>query len=1070
MADGSRLLRAFPLVEFADELPSIALSVPAHGRGGAPASCARTGMLAVGRGHVLWQLVHARGAWQLVLGRLRLFKPRQDSGDGAPGDLERACETSAVSVLLPGDYSGGPHAFRCCAAADSDGGTLVVYALLAADSGARLFRLEVRLPPDTAPFDPASGLANGLQPTHAVAVDGQVTALDAVGAQACVYGTDHGQVVAVCFGEHRASPHVVPLGDGGAGMLAFFGRGQPAAAIVMVSSCLSDGATGVVSAVYVDGKVGVWQLALSGPAPSSQFLFQQYLDVRGLRVTKSVVESNVNADGSVRVLVAATTDGNTTVATLWHQIDPSRRDQARSVAIDSPPADGEMLGVQVIGENQESVVVFLMRSAADKLVLLYRERQAHDHYSWMRGLVSDADSTRAASAIEDPCLLRADLESGTTGENLLIASHACLLLVIWDSFHPLEVETDGRRPLARLARTLYRGLTDEDDFARCRQEARANFAGQLQSGEQRPLQIAMSALAGLKRHTHDEAVSFLRRDDGTMVGAVLADIDSVIEHFTGLRAAFDEMQSSSEQLLCGALRRQYCKCIGESRVDIAQDMLFSLAYMLRHRLAVQSPMLPTALQQKYIVRVDQLVRANMAICYLAGRKFADDGAGLEERFSSLRIALPCKYILGSRSVWRHLGPVSSACGDPSSLANRVEAACSTLSRAVPMAPELVWSSGVCSLVQGLCCNDVNRPEVADKILELLGTDASHMEDAAIQWRLEINKTIGQSYARLSRFADARRHFLGAAKSLLLAPVAQFAAEDSGVNVLAEIDEMMDSLEQDPASALELSSLALRIEAYIESSLQEETGWKARLLSKTFGYALRINDVESAYHAMTSNPDREKRTNSLKMLVHALHKSKQLEMLFEKPLVAAPARFSGTDGRNAVGVCLQSEVADILLERARAGGDEYFKSLYAFHAKQQNMQKAAEAMYALAERCTLSGAKKNDFHDYARAADYLMVSISSLRMCPDSVRWIERQHSGTAHDVNTNRAVGKGEKRKLAKAGLLSTSLFNENSASGGDDLMAENAREPTAESAYHLPAPPLHISALEGEHALLTAR
>jgi hypothetical protein len=164
------------------------------------------------------------------------------------------------------------------------------------------------------------------------------------------------------------------------------------------------------------------------------------------------------------------------------------------------------------------------------------------------------------------------------------------------------------------------------------------------------------------------------------------------------------------------------------------------------------------------------------------------------------------------------------------------------------------------------------------------------------------------------------------------------------------------------------------------------------------------------------------------------------------------------------------VADILLERARAGGDEYFKSLYAFHAKQQNMQKAAEAMYALAERCTLSGAKKNDFHDYARAADYLMVSISSLRMCPDSVRWIERQHSGTAHDVNTNRAVGKGEKRKLAKAGLLSTSLFNENSASGGDDLMAENAREPTAESAYHLPAPPLHISALEGEHALLTAR
>lgn len=154
---GDRLLRAFPLVDFSDELPSIALSV-GDGRA-APAACARTGLLAVGRSQVLWQLVHdARGAWQLVLGRLRLFKPYQDNGDGAedgrrPGDLERACETSAVSVLLPGDYSGGPQAFKCCAAADPDGDVLVLYALLAADSGARLFRLELRLPPDAAPFE-----------------------------------------------------------------------------------------------------------------------------------------------------------------------------------------------------------------------------------------------------------------------------------------------------------------------------------------------------------------------------------------------------------------------------------------------------------------------------------------------------------------------------------------------------------------------------------------------------------------------------------------------------------------------------------------------------------------------------------------------------------------------------------------------------------------------------------------------------------------------------------------------------------------------------------------------------
>jgi hypothetical protein len=1073
---GDRLLRAFPLVDFSDELPSIALSV-GDGRA-APVTCARTGLLPVGRTQVLWQLVHQRGAWQLVLGRLRLFKPYQDNEDGAedgrrPGDLERACETSAVSVLLPGDYSGGAQELQCCAAASLDGTVLVVYALLASESGARLFRLELRLPPDAAPFDPASGLANGLQPTHDMAVVGRVTALDAVGAQACVYGTDHGQAVAVCFHEHQASPHVVPLGEGGAGMLAFFGRGQTTSAIVMMSACLSDSASGIVSAVHADGKVAVWQLAVSGPAPSSQFLFQQHLDMRGLRVTKSVGECNVQANGTVRILVAATTDGNTTVATLW-DIDPDRRYQPKSVPIDSPPADGDMLGVQVIGENQEAVVVFLMRSAADKLVLLYRERQASDSNHWMRGLVSDADSTQAASPIEDPCLLSADLESGKAGNKLVIASHTCLLLVVWDSFHPLEVETAATRPLARLARTLYRGLTDEDDFARCRQEARASFAGQLQTGEQRPLQIAMSALAGLKKHSHDEAVNFLCHSDGSVLAAVFADIDSLIGHLTALPAVLDNTQSGSEQLLCGALQRQYCKRIGESRLDIAQDMLFCLAYMLRHRLAVQSLILPTTLQQQYIVRVDQLVRANMAICYLAGRKFADDGTDLEERFSSLRIALPCKYILGSCSVWRHVGSVDSNSGNPRNLVNRLEVAWGMINRAVPMAPEQVWSSGVSSLVKGLCCNDVNRPEVADKLLQLLGADAGHMEDSAIQWRVEINKTVGQSYARLNRFADARRHFLGAAKSLLLAPVAQFAAEDCDVNILAEIDEMMDALEQDPASALELSSLALRIEAYVESTLQEETGWKARLLSKTFGYALKIKDVECAYHAMTSNPDREKRTNSLKMLVHALHKSKQLEILFEKPLVAAPARFSGTGSRNAVGVCLQGEVASILLERARAGGDEYFKSLYAFHAKQQNMQKAAEAMYALAERFTASGAKNNDTHDYGQAADYLMVAISSLRMCPESVRWIERQHRGTTFDLNADRGVGKGAKRKLAKAGFHSASLFNEDTPATGAELtgstQSETVRDATSESEYHLPPPPLHITALEGEHALLTAR
>jgi photosystem II stability/assembly factor-like uncharacterized protein len=87
-----------------------------------------------------------------------------------------------------------------------------------------------------------------------------------------------------------------------------------------------------------------------------------------------------------------------------------------------------------------------------------------------------------------------------------------------------------------------------------------------------------------------------------------------------------------------------------------------------------------------------------------------------------------------------------------------------------------------------------------------------------------------------------------------------------------------------------------------------------------------------------------------------------------------------------------------------------------------------------------------------------------------VRWIERQHRGTAFDLNADRAVGKGGKRKLAKAAFHSASLFNEDKPVAGEELKAENASEATSESEYHLPAPPLHITALEGEHALLTAR
>ena len=68
----------------------------------------------------------------------------------------------------------------------------------------------------------------------------RAAALDAVDTATCVYGTDEGHAVAVCFPAQQPTPHVVPLGEAGAGVLAFFGRGQAAAAVVVISSCLCD--------------------------------------------------------------------------------------------------------------------------------------------------------------------------------------------------------------------------------------------------------------------------------------------------------------------------------------------------------------------------------------------------------------------------------------------------------------------------------------------------------------------------------------------------------------------------------------------------------------------------------------------------------------------------------------------------------------------------------------------------------------------------------------------------------------------------------------------------------------
>ena len=64
-------LRGFAALDFADEFPPGAAALAGAGAGAGAASAGATGIVRAGGSRLLWQLAYARGAWQLVVGRLR---------------------------------------------------------------------------------------------------------------------------------------------------------------------------------------------------------------------------------------------------------------------------------------------------------------------------------------------------------------------------------------------------------------------------------------------------------------------------------------------------------------------------------------------------------------------------------------------------------------------------------------------------------------------------------------------------------------------------------------------------------------------------------------------------------------------------------------------------------------------------------------------------------------------------------------------------------------------------------------------------------------------------------------
>ena len=352
---------------------------------------------------MLWRVVHfSRGAWKLVVGRLRVSKGLRAPSEmyALGGEFERACDTAQADLLLP-EHGEGRHIASCCSTVTGSGRNLLVF-FVCMEASKRIFRVEVTLPADGAPFElgPARGV---LKPTHSHSdLHGDFTrpsVLHALDPSTCVVGTDEGKLATVQFGEPHDSLEVTPMvavDSTGGYMYAvassvlgnvFGGATTAASGVVAISACWHTRTGHTVAAVHTDGKVSAWTVAprVPGrPGRTAHILFEEQINLSGSLVSKGIVrvDPGLNPDSS-RILVGVTTDASATAAAQWNV---EANQSWTFTGLEAPhEGDGEMLGVNAMAleSGAQQTIVFLMRSSNDKLALYYRISGD----AWQRGML-----------------------------------------------------------------------------------------------------------------------------------------------------------------------------------------------------------------------------------------------------------------------------------------------------------------------------------------------------------------------------------------------------------------------------------------------------------------------------------------------------------------------------------------------------------------------------------------------------------------------------------------------------------------------------------------------------------
>eukprot|EP01051_Picozoa_sp_SAG22_P009703 SAG22_NODE_827_length_6957_cov_4.434821_2_plen_1581_part_00 len=596
----------------------------------------------------------------------------------------------------------------------------------------------------------------------------------------------------------------------------------------------------------------------------------------------------------------------------------------------------------------------------------------------------------------------------------------------------------------------------------------------------------------------------------------------------------DDDAGGGEQL-CGEIQRQFCKQLSESRLNQLIDALFAVVFMTKHSAdGILSDEKLEALQDA----VDLMARTYACMVHISNYSVsAQEGS---DTTATRQYALSGAF----SSMGRHLQTDAASAVPPlgSGLETGLKHAFETLQLNGCGVGPGDDASNLVALTKALCDMDSATrllcPALVDHTLESIApalqsasfpaeAHAAAAAGAAGLFRLEasevneIRRIVGQAYCLQGKFDDAYRHLLAFFKYFIVHGYEQVLGErmpDEVAGIKKVTDTILCTFEHSRAQAdpkrlsyaLDMALMALRMLAIKEdvppARRPDEAGQEWRratttehLLARAFGYAVQIvpwttKYQDLAYQLMASNPNTELRETCLAQLLVEVHKTDSaqkspaerallgdigaLENLLNKPLQTIPAVGAPTES-------LHPQLAKLILARAQAGDDSYFKTLYAFYIGQQNYSKAAEAMYAMSEceerkvrrysegqRRGGGGGGGGEEYNHARnARSYLTVAINALRLCPAGGRWIEPLQR--SQDGGNPQAGAKRKLKHVAMAAVAAGRIgASPEAAAAAAAAAAEGARAPgTAPlGAPFAQDPVLHLVDLESKHALCSAK